>query len=470
MPPDRGSEVARLYHAALEREPDDRTAFLNQACSDEQLRREVESLLQHEQKGDQLLRNRSGQFPRAMSIGMRVGPYEIISAIGAGGMGEVYAALDTRLDRRVAIKVSSQQFIQRFEREARAIAALNHPHVCTVHDVGPNYLVMELVEGETLGARLHKGPLSYENVIRYGIEIAALSAAHEHAIVHRDLKPSNIMLTRSGVTVLDFGLAKFARPDGAANELRKLTGNQEIVGTLAYMAPEQLAGRECDACTDIYSFGLVLHEMLTGKPTLRDESTLTLDHGAASTPEVDATPLDRVIRKCLATDSEERWQSARDLKTNLEGANRTPGAEQGKKPSKHALHSVWAIAAAALAIAALGGWFIWPKNELMEVHFIVSPPEGTRIAMRMPGKPLVAPAPDGKKWCLSLKTLQASDRFGFARSVRQPINHSMVLKARGWPFGRPIRSSSLFSPTENSRRSQRSVDLLKRFAKQDLAM
>src|SRR5437016_6140147 len=216
MEPDRWSEVESLYHAVLERVPAERIAFLNHACTDEQLRREVVSLLEHQQEGDQLLENRPWQSRPVLPVGMRLGPYEIVSAIGAGGMGEVYQALDTRLDRKVAIKVSARQFSERFEREARAIAALNHPHVCTLHDVGPNYLVMELLEGETLAARLHKGPLSAEKVVRFGAEIAdALAVAHAHGIIHRDLKPGNIMLTRTGVKVLDFGLAKFARPDGA---------------------------------------------------------------------------------------------------------------------------------------------------------------------------------------------------------------------------------------------------------------
>ena len=396
---DRWSEVEKLYHAALEREPAERMAFLNYTCTDEQLRREVESLLEHQQEGDQLLENPPWQSRPALSIGMRLGPYEIVSAIGAGGMGEVYQALDTRLDRKVAIKVSAKQFSERFEREARAIAALNHPHVCTLHDVGPNYLVMELLEGETLAARLHKGPLPTEKVVRYGAEIAdALAAAHAHGIIHRDLKPGNIMLTKTGVKVLDFGLAKFARPDGAAKESPKLTREQAIMGTLAYMAPEQLAGLECDARSDIYSFGLVLYEMLTGKRASEGGSAAILEQEAQPFPGVDVAPLDRVIRKCLAKDPEERWQSARDLKTNLEWAVRWPGVERGTKIRPSTL--MWGIAAAALAIVAVIGWFIRPGSDVLQAHFVVSPPEGTRIALRLPNKPLATVAPDGKKLVL----------------------------------------------------------------------
>src|SRR5258706_10392529 len=320
MAPENWSEVEKQYHAALEREPAERIAFLNQTCTDEHVRREVESLLGHQQEGDRLLENPPWQSRLVLAIGMRLGPYEIVSAVGAGGMGEVYQALDTRLDRKVAIKVAARQFSEGFEREARAIAALNHPHVCTLYDVGPNYLVMELVEGGTLEARLYKGPLPTEKVVRYGAEIAdALAAAHARGLIHRDLKPGNIMLTKTGVKVLDFGLAKFVRPDAAAKKSQNVTRDRTIMGTRAYMAPEQMAGQECDARSDIYSFGLVLYEMSTGKRPLE---------AAEPFPGADESSLDRVIRKCLAKDPEERWQSARDLKTNLEWAGSWPGVEQ----------------------------------------------------------------------------------------------------------------------------------------------
>src|SRR5579864_6278679 len=268
--PERLSQVEELYHAARERPPEDRAELLAQA--DPELRREVESLLVQDgesvldrpamEVAAKLLEDSSAE---RLSVGAQLGPYKIESSIGAGGMGEVYKARDTRLGRAVAIKVSSQQFSTRFEREARAISALNHPHICTLHDIGPDYLVMELVEGETLAERLKHGALPIESVLRYGAQIAdALAAAHAQGIIHRDLKPGNIMLTKSGVKVLDFGLAKSPQDES-------LTDIQVVMGTLAYMAPEQREGKACDARTDIYALGLVLYEMATGKRPPRDQ-------------------------------------------------------------------------------------------------------------------------------------------------------------------------------------------------------
>src|SRR5438270_9181442 len=229
--------------------------------------------------------------------GNTLGPYEIIAPLGAGGMGEVYRARDTRLGRTVAIKIAQENYGSRFEGEARAIAALNHPHVCTLYDVGPNYLVMELVEGETLAARLHKGPLPAEKVIRYGVEIAdALAEAHAHGIIHRDLKPGNIMLTKTGVKVLDIGLAKSTQDE-------TLTVSRMVMGTPAYMAPEQREGKECDARTDIHALGLLLSEMATG---IRGK-----------TVEPVQSHLAQVIDHCLVEDPGRRWQSAWDVKLEL---------------------------------------------------------------------------------------------------------------------------------------------------------
>src|SRR6202165_1670338 len=271
--------------------------------------------------------------------GKRLGPYEILSAIGAGGMGEVYRAKDTRLNRIVAIKVlpghlaDSPASKERFEREARTIASLNHPHICTLHDIGhqdeTDYLVMEYLEGETLAQRLHKGSLQLEQVLEFAIEIAdALAKAHRKGVTPRDLKPGNIMLTKSGTKLLDFGLAKLrqdAAPVTPLSELATvndpLTAQGTILGTLQYMAPEQLEGKEVDARTDIFAFGAVGYEMATGKGAFEGKSQASLiaailerEPPAMSSLQPMTPPaLDRVVKKCLAKDPEKRWQGATDL-------------------------------------------------------------------------------------------------------------------------------------------------------------
>src|SRR5258708_305800 len=275
--------------------------------------------------------------------GRRLGPYEILRAIGAGGMGEVYRARDTRLDRIVAIKVlpthlaDRSELRERFEREARTIASLNHPHICTLHDIGQqdeiNFLVMEYLEGETLAQRLLKGPLPLEQVLQYAIEISdALDKAHRKGVTHRDLKPGNIMLTKSGTKLLDFGLAKLRQNAAPATPLSQLptandaiTAEGTILGTLQYMAPEQLEGKEVDARTDIFSFGAVVYEMATGKRAFEGKSQASVIGAIMSSdpPPMSSlqpmTPsaLDRVVKKCLRKDRDDRWQSARDVTDEL---------------------------------------------------------------------------------------------------------------------------------------------------------
>src|SRR6202051_4670146 len=256
-----------------------------------------------------------------LSVGDTLGPYEILALVGKGGMGEVYRAHDSRLNRDVAIKVSNAQFTERFTREARAIAALNHSNICHLYDVGPNYLVMEYLEGVPL-----KGPLPLQKVLEYASQILdALDAAHAKGIAHRDLKPANILVTKQGIKLLDFGLAKMG-PVVQAEEATKtmaLTGKGEILGTLLYMSPEQVNGQEAGPRSDIFSFGLVLYEMLTGKRAfegLTPASTLAaiLERPAPSVANVAPPALDRVLKRCLEKDPEDRWQSARDLKAALE--------------------------------------------------------------------------------------------------------------------------------------------------------
>ncbi|MDX1582479.1 MAG: serine/threonine-protein kinase, partial [Thermoanaerobaculia bacterium] len=281
----------------------------------------------------------------SISGGTRLGPYEIVESIGAGGMGEVWRAKDTRLDREVAIKVlpqgfaENEQFLQRFEREARAISSLNHPHICTLHDVGQedgsHYLVMELIEGESLADRLKKGPLPLHEVLKYGRQIAsALDAAHRKGVIHRDLKPGNVMLTKSGAKLLDFGLAKSAAEgggpvDGLTNlptEAKPLTQEGTILGTFQYMAPEQLEGLEADARTDIFAFGAVLYEMATGRRAFAGETKTSLIASIVSQqPEpisqvtaMSPPALDHVVRRCLEKDPDDRWQSAHDIASELQ--------------------------------------------------------------------------------------------------------------------------------------------------------
>ena len=269
-----------------------------------------------------------------LSPGTLLGPYEIVAPLGAGGMGEVYSARDPRLDRVIAVKVSKQGFSERFAREARTIASLNHPNVCQIYDVGPDYLVMELVEGECLEARLKKGRFPVDYALRCGAQIAsALAAAHAKGIIHRDLKPGNIMLARSGVKVLDFGLAK---SDNDAT----LTATNMVVGTPAYMPPEQREGRGCDARTDIFALGLVLFEMATGQRAFMGTAPVL-----QSLPPLFA----HVVERCLARAPEDRWQTAIDVQKELEWvADSRPPAPS--KPARGPCFP-WVIAAAGVAAA-----------------------------------------------------------------------------------------------------------------------
>src|SRR5580692_6794067 len=278
----------------------------------------------------------------ALAPGTRLGPYEILQPIGAGGMGEVYRARDTRLERIVAVKIlpphlsSDPVRKQRFEREAKTISSLNHPHICTLYDVGQqdgvDFLVMECVEGETLSKRLEKGPLPLEQVLKFGAQIAdALAKAHRAGIVHRDLKPANIMLTSTGAKLLDFGLAKPTEPasgmtlTAAATHTIPVTQEGMVIGTFQYMSPEQIEGKELDGRSDIFSLGAVLYEMQTGQKAFQGKSQLSV---ASAILEKEPPPIsslkpltppafDHAIRRCLVKDPEERWQTSRDLAVEL---------------------------------------------------------------------------------------------------------------------------------------------------------
>jgi len=369
MSPEQWRRVEALYHSALECPPEQRRGLLEKACaSDEDLRSHVESLLDQTDSTDSVLERpvwermphlASGTFTR----GSLLGPYRIEGPLGAGGMGEVFAGVDTRLGRKVAIKVSTQPFSGRLDREARAISALNHPHICTLYDIGPNYLVMELVEGETLEARLQKGLLPLDLVLRYAGEIAdALAAAHALEITHRDLKPGNIMVTSSGIKVLDFGLAKFAAHGESRPAETTVTEKGAIMGTVQYMAPEQLEGKKADARSDIFALGIVIHEMATGHKTFASQSRagiiaeiLRSDPPSISSSRGECPPLlDLAVARCLAKKQGDRWQSAQDLAAALRWtatAANVPLIAPPRAIQKTAW-TPWLIAAAGVVAAA----------------------------------------------------------------------------------------------------------------------
>jgi tetratricopeptide (TPR) repeat protein len=306
MTSDRLRQIAELYHSVRESPADRRAALLAEV--DPELRREVESLLARQ---DESLPPLDALTVTVMQSGARLGPYQVERKLGEGGMGEVFRAVDTRLGRAVAIKVVDQQFMARFEREARAISSLNHPHICTLYDIGPNYLVMELLEGETIAVRLKRGPVPVDEVLRYAAQIvAALADAHEHGIVHRDLKPGNIMLTKAGAKVLDFGLATREGEDS-------LTASRMVMGTPAYMPPEQREGKPADARSDIYSFGCVLYEMLTASRAVSRRT------------RIPSRKLERIVSRCLEDNPAARWQSPAELQRELLAVRSKPS--RGKR-------------------------------------------------------------------------------------------------------------------------------------------
>jgi serine/threonine protein kinase len=317
-----------------------------------------------------------------LPAGKRLGPYEVVAPIGAGGMGEVYRGRDTRLDRSVAIKVLPAHLVndperrQRFEREAKTISGLSHPNICTLHDVGQqdglDYLVMEHLEGEPLEERLRRGPLPLGQALRYGVEIAdALDRAHRHGVTHRDLKPGNVMLTKTGAKLLDFGLAKLNHAEAnhgdsaLATAERPLTEAGTVMGTFQYMAPEQLEGKNADARGDLFALGAVLYEMLTGKKAFEGKSKASLISaimGSEPPPLTSFAPmappaLERVVRTCLAKDPDDRWQSAHDVAAELRWIAEAGSQAGAPAPvisrRKNRERVAWAIATLALLAA---GW------------------------------------------------------------------------------------------------------------------
>jgi Tol biopolymer transport system component len=353
-------KVDRLLEAALEREAAQRADFLSEACAgDEALRREVESLLAAHEKAGSFIETSPAEMAAEMladdraelAAGQRLGPYKIVARIGSGGMGEVYRAEDTRLDRTLALKILPRDFasdpdrMRRFVLEAKAASAIAHPNVCTIHDVGESedhrpFIAMECVEGQTLSARIEAGALEAGEVIQIGSQLAdALNEAHLKGITHRDIKPANIMLTARGqVKVLDFGLAKMARSGDqlsvGQDPSAARTESGVVLGTVRYMSPEQALGREVDHRTDIFSLGIVMYEMATGRPPFTGASAgETLDRIIHSQPEAIgrfnwglAAGLERVISKCLEKDRVSRYQSAREILVDLKNLERDGNA------------------------------------------------------------------------------------------------------------------------------------------------
>jgi eukaryotic-like serine/threonine-protein kinase len=367
-----------------------------------------------------------------LASGSKLGPYEIVGPLGAGGMGEVYRAKDTRLDRTVAIKILPASISadplakQRFEREAKTISGLNHPNICTLHDVGSqdgvDYLVMECVEGETLAKRLEKGPLPLEQALKYGAQIAeALDKAHRSGIVHRDLKPGNVMLTATGAKLLDFGLAKPTTPMVTlatltiAAQPSPVTQEGTIVGTFQYMSPEQIEGKVLDGRSDIFSLGAVLYEMLTGQRAFEGKTQLSVataileKEPAPISSEKPLTPpaLDHGVRRCLAKDPEERWQTARDLALELKWiaesssqttlAPATPGLSLRTRWTRTAAWSAGSFILAAVATSAVWNWRRAPSLPLRTIsRFTITLPPGRELA-GLDGGPVVALSPDGTR-------------------------------------------------------------------------
>src|SRR5271154_4961044 len=369
----------------------------------------------------------------ALASGTKLGPYQIESLLGAGGMGEVYRARDTRLDRTVAIKILTQgvadtpEVRQRFEREARAVSSLSHPHICVLYGVGNQdgieYLVMEYLEGETLAARIVKGPLSTTELLRYASQIAdALDKAHRQGIVHRDLKPANVMLTKTGAKLLDFGLAKDEEilqgdPGSSPTMSRPLTMQGSIVGTMQYMSPEQLEGKPADVRSDIFSFGAMLYEMATGHKAFEAKSHASLIAAILKEeprPMRELQPLtppalEHIVRACLAKDPDERPQSAHDLKLQLEWFRESRGISQSAQipqtspaapapetPRRKTASLILATAVCTLLVAVALAYFFKPQPAAAErLEFSIPlQNEMSHLALSADGRMLAFVSPD----------------------------------------------------------------------------
>ncbi len=396
-----------------------------------------------------------------LAPGTRLGPYEITAPLGAGGMGEVYRARDTRLERTVAIKILPEQFSadpvrkQRFEREAKTISSLNHPHICVLHDVGSqdgiDYLVMECVEGETLAKRLEKGPLPLDQVLKYGVQIAgALDRAHRSGVVHRDFKPGNIMLTTTGAKLLDFGLAKPAAPLASVATLTAMAVKQSpateqgaIVGTFQYMSPEQVEGRELDGRSDIFSLGAVLYEMVTGKRAFEGKSQLSVASAILEKePEMISaakpmTPpaLEHAVKKCLSKLPDERWQSASDLASELKWIAES-GSQTGVAGRAPVGRTKWQRASGLLAatfflLAAAGGAAWWKEsNRRVPPMYFHSPVPFAANDLAL--------SPDGRTLAIVAYSAQANNYVLWTNEVGGRQTNSLAgTQGASYPFWSP---------------------------------
>ena len=375
MQAERWKQIEDLYQAALARPAEKRAAFLAEACADDpELRTEVESLL--DQQAGSFLESAPLSTIKALSAGAKLGNFEIVELLGRGGMGEVWRARDARLKRDVAIKVLPAALardpdrIARFEREARAASALNHPNIVAVYDIGRDsdtyWIATELVRGDTLRKAIAAGPLPAPKAVEIATQVAAgLAAAHAAGLVHRDLKPDNIMIARGGqVKILDFGLAK-QRRTSEESTATDLTDEGVVMGTAGYMAPEQVRGEAADQRADLFSFGVVLYEMLCGKRAFAGDSSVEamnaiLKEEPADLPASVPPELARIVGRCLEKDPDQRFQSAADLRFALQASS--PSLPPTAAPQQR-VRLKWAIAAVAL-VAGAGGVWLWLSRPL----------------------------------------------------------------------------------------------------------
>jgi eukaryotic-like serine/threonine-protein kinase len=465
MDKQRWQQIETLYYAALERPPDDRAAFLADACADDSgLRREVEELLRHDGTAGSFMQdnalavaaqaldpNELSQTAPQLFPGQGIGAYKILALLGRGGMGVVYRARDERLRREVAIKVLPASLahdadrLRRFEQEAHATSALNHPNILTIYDIGAHegapFIVAELLEGEELRAQLESGALPARRALEYALQITqGLAAAHEKGIVHRDLKPENLFVTKDGrVKILDFGLAKLGPPqpgvvDTGAPTQKRLTDPGVVMGTVGYMAPEQVRGQETDHRADIFAFGVILYEMLSGQRPFRGDSAIEVMNAILKEepPELGETnakispQIEKLVRRCLEKKPERRFQTTYDLGFALEALSTSSGARLETQAALPVVSDsvglsgvfgqarlAWAVTA-ALLLAPLG--VIWayftrqPATDARVMKFSILPPEQERVGG-------IALSPDGRRL-----TFTAMDSTGKSRLYLRPLD------------------------------------------------